>query len=60
MFFIKKFNLKDDFFQNSTQRAAALRSGGIFTTAFDTKNRTQIYAKSVRRSTEARLTQNRC
>jgi hypothetical protein len=34
--------------------------GRAFTTALDTKNRTQIYAESVKRSTKPRLTQNRC
>lgn len=41
------------------QRFAALRSGGIFTTALDTLNRTQIYAESVKRIKKPRLTQNR-
>lgn len=48
-------------------RFAALRTGGILSTKLDTKHRTQIYAKSVKRSTacpaiagEPRLTQNRC
>jgi hypothetical protein len=45
---------------NISQRFAALRSGGIYSTALDAKNHSSNIAKSVKRSTKPRLTQNRC
>jgi hypothetical protein len=39
-----------------SQRFSALRSGGLFSTALDTKNRTSIIHKIVNRSTSPRLT----
>jgi len=45
---------------NSAQRFSALRSGGIFITKLYTKNHSSNIAKSVKRGTQPRLTQNRC
>lgn len=45
---------------DSGLRFSALRSGGLFSTTLDTKNRTSIIHKIVNRSTSPRLTQNRC
>jgi hypothetical protein len=39
---------------------AAWRSGGIFITKLYTKNHSSNIAKSVKRGTQPRLTQNRC
>lgn len=45
---------------SSYQRFAALRSGGIFSTALDTKNHSSNLAQIFIRRTSPRLTQNRC